>query len=68
MGEYRIAEALPCEWTARVHPPCLDERPLLDTCRGCAGDGTRWVITDRRIEPAGDRRDVSMWREVRDDG
>ena len=43
--EHAIAERVPC---ALGHNECRDRAYR---CEGCDGDGTRWVITDKRIEP-----------------
>lgn len=58
MGEYRIAERQPC-------PACggTGKDPRVDSgqCGLCAGDGTRWVITDRRIEPSEFYGSRTLW-------
>ena len=53
---YAIAEQRPCRdrfWndgTERL-PEGWCWSGDLDRCRGCNGDGTRWVVTDTRVEP-----------------
>ena len=42
--EHAIAERVPC---AQGHHECRDRAYR---CAGCDGDGTRWVITDKRLE------------------
>lgn len=70
--QHAIAEQQPCAFT-HIGPMCDDP---YERCEGCRPerDGTRWVVTDTRVERSErrlwspkDGEHISVWREVDSD-